>query len=96
MPGALHTHQAGTASRSVPAAALLPGSKSICVWPPAWRAEPSAFTLPLLPPLQMSLTAVMVTQFPIRLTVYAQQFEDVAANAVGSSGQGGDDQGAAR
>lgn len=44
----------------------------------------------------MSLTAVMVTQFPIRLTVYAQQFEDVAANAVGSSGQGGDDQGAAR
>ncbi|PSC76523.1 Beta-glucan synthesis-associated SKN1 [Micractinium conductrix] len=30
---------------------------------------------------KVSLTAVMVTQFPIRLSVYAQQFEDVAANA---------------
>ncbi|KAL4423591.1 hypothetical protein ABPG77_004631 [Micractinium sp. CCAP 211/92] len=45
---------------------------------------------------KMSLTAVMVTQFPIRLTVYAQQFEDVAANAVGSSGKGGDDDGGTR
>ncbi len=44
----------------------------------------------------MSLTAVMVTQFPIRLTVYAQQFEDVAANAVGSSSKGGDDDGGTR
>jgi hypothetical protein len=29
--------------------------------------------------------AVMVTQFPIRLTVYAAQVEDVAANKVSSS-----------
>jgi hypothetical protein len=45
--------------------------------------------------------AVMVTQFPIRLTVYAAQVEDVAANKVSSSssegsgdgggGKGGDD-----
>ena len=40
----------------------------------------------LLPPRpQVQLMAVMVTQFPIRLTVYAAQVEDVAANKVSSS-----------
>ena len=40
--------------------------------------------------------AVMVTQFPIRLTVYAAQVEDVAANKVSSSSsssEGGSDGG---
>jgi hypothetical protein len=36
----------------------------------------------------------MVTQFPIRLSVYAQQFEDVAANAqVGSKVDSGGGEG---
>ena len=39
---------------------------------------------------QVSLTAVMVTQFPMRLSVYADQFEDVAAHRTAGGG-GGDD-----
>ena len=35
--------------------------------------------------------AVMVTQFPIRLTVYAAQVEDVAANKVSSSSSSSED-----
>lgn len=64
---------------------VLPGAAVYAASTAAWQPRRS----PLAPPpLQMSLTAVMVTQFPIRLTVYAQQFEDVAANAVGSGGKG--------
>jgi hypothetical protein len=33
--------------------------------------------------------AVMVTQFPIRLSVYAQQVEDVAAHKVSQKASGG-------
>jgi hypothetical protein len=39
--------------------------------------------------LQVQLMAVMVTQFPIRLSVYAQQVEDVAAHKVSSSSENG-------
>lgn len=38
---------------------------------------------------KVQLMAVMVTQFPIRLSVYAQQVEDVAAHKVSSSSENG-------
>lgn len=40
----------------------------------------------LLPASQITLMAVMVTQFPMRLSVYAEQFSDVAAHKVSSGG----------
>lgn len=40
--------------------------------------------------------AIMVTQFPVRLSVYAEQFEDVAANRVGGDSGSGDDDGGGR
>lgn len=42
----------------------------------------------LLPASQITLMAVMVTQFPMRLSVYAEQFSDVAAHKVSSGGGG--------
>lgn len=44
-----------------------------------------------MPPffLQTTLMAVMVTQFPMRLSVYAEQFSDVAAHKVSSGGGDG-------
>jgi hypothetical protein len=38
---------------------------------------------------KVQLMAVMVTQFPIRLSVYAQQVEDVAAHKVSQKASGG-------
>lgn len=51
--------------------------------PPTWQ-----YPVPLSP--QITLMAVMVTQFPMRLSVYAEQFSDVAANKVSSGGGDGD------
>lgn len=42
------------------------------------------------PRAQVSLTAVMVTQFPMRLSVYADQFEDVAAHRTSGAAAGGE------
>ncbi len=56
----------------------------------ATDGRPQPKLVALMPPIaQVTLMAVMVTQFPMRLSVYAEQFSDVAAHKVSSSGGGG-------
>lgn len=68
---------------ALPACPIQPSSQGRLI------CHPLAIPCSPFPP-QITLMAVMVTQFPMRLSVYAEQFSDVAANKVSSSGGDGD------